>query len=154
MEPPDVGCYDRRVMSYKEKRAPSLVTRCRSRNPKCGSGFGGLGLQRVLGDFDQLTKRAVIRRGKISQNLAVQAHFRGFEAFHESAVGGPGSASRRVNPDLPEGAEIALFGAAIAKGILAAMVNGIGGVTIKFRTAHPEALGCPDHSCAPLSGCR
>jgi hypothetical protein len=35
---------------------------------------------------------------------------------------------------------------------LAAMINGIGRVTVKFGTAHPEALGGREHPFAAFAG--
>ena len=34
---------------------------------------------------------------------------------------------------------------------VASVVNGVGGVTVKFGAAQPEAFGGPDHSCAALA---
>jgi hypothetical protein len=116
------------------------------------SGFGGLGFQRVLGDFHQLTKGAGVCGRKIREHLAVEGHFRGFEPFHKPAVSHPGGANGGVDADLPESAESPLLHPAIAESVLAAMINGIGGIAIEFGTAHPEAFGGPDHSGAPFAG--
>src|SRR6185437_6855991 len=112
----------------------------------------GLGPERVLGDLDQLAKRGVVLRGDVGQHLAVERDLRGLQTFHEPAVGQSGGTSGGIDADLPERAEIALLGLSIAVGVLTAMIDRIGGVTVKFRAAHPEAFGGPDHSGAALAG--
>src|SRR5688572_1951660 len=110
-------------------------------------GLRSLGLQRVLGGGDQVVKGRAIGRGDVSQNLAIQTDLRRFQALHEAAVSNARGARGRVDANLPEGAIIALLGLAIAEGVLPAMIERIGCITVKFAAAHPEALGgfnCPD----------
>ncbi len=112
----------------------------------------GLVLERVLGDFNQLIKRCGVLRGDVGQNFSVERAFRGFEAFHESAVSQTGGARRGVNADLPEITEIAFLGAAVAIGVLTAMVNGVAGVAIQFGTFETEAFGRRQHPFATFAG--
>ncbi len=88
-------------------------------------GLGGFRLQGVLGDFDQFAKRGRIGRSDIRQNLAVERDLGGLEPFHKAAVSSPGGTDSSINPDLPQGTEIPLFGSAVTVGVLAPMINGI-----------------------------
>ena len=130
---------------------PFCCSKIENRNLENRLSLRGFGLQRVLGDLDQLSKRRVVGGRDVSEDFAVEGDFGGFEAFHEAAVGGAGGASGGVNANLPQRAEVTLLGAAIAEGILPAMIDGVGGIAIKFRAAHPEAFGGPDHSSAALA---
>ncbi len=89
--------------------------------------------------------------GEVGEDLAVESDFGRLETFHKTAVGDASGAGCGINANLPQGAEGSLFGAAIAKGVLPAMINGIGGVAVKFGTTHPEALGGADHSGAAFA---
>src|SRR6478609_10717666 len=102
-------------------------------------GLRVLGLQRVLGGGDQFIKRAVIRRGDVGEDLAIQTDLRGLQTLHETAVSHARRASSRVDANLPQRAVIALLGLAIAEGVLPAVIERIGGVAIKFAATHPEA---------------
>src|SRR3974390_2645143 len=95
-------------------------------------GGGGLVFERGLGSVDDFAKRGGIGGGDVGDDLAVEGDFRGLEAFHKSAVGQASFADGGIDARLPEVAEGALFGAAIAVGVLPAMVNGVGGVAVKF----------------------
>ena len=66
----------------------------------------------------------------------------------------PGGAGGGVDARLPEIPEGALLSAAVAISVLTPVIDGIGGVAIKFRAAHPEAFGSPDHSGAAFAGGR
>src|ERR1051325_3305031 len=115
-------------------------------------GGGGLVLEGGFGDVHDFGEGGGVSGGDVGQRFAVKDAFRGFEAFHEAAVGQAGFANGGVDADLPKVTEGAFFNAAIAIGVLSAMVNGVGSVTVKFGAAHPEAFGGPDHSCAALAG--
>src|SRR5579872_1128872 len=123
-----------------------------SRNCGFRSGLGGLGLQRVLGDFHQLAKGGVVRGGDVREDLPVQGDFRGLQPFHEPAVGGAGAAGRGVDAYLPELAEGALLHLPVAKGILLGMIGRVGGVTVKFGAAAAKALGGFDRADAAFAG--
>ena len=97
-------------------------------------------------------KRRRIGRGDIRQHLAVERDLGGLEPFHEAAVGRPGSAGGGVDTDLPERPEIALLGLAVAVGVGAAVVNGVGRIAVKFGAAHPEAFGGCYHPFAAFAG--
>src|SRR6185312_15747150 len=112
----------------------------------------GFGLERILGDLDQFAKRRVVLRGDVGKHLAVERDLCGFQTLHEPAVGQSGGTGGGVDADLPERAEIALLCFAVAVGVLTAVIDRVGGVTVKFRAAHPEAFGGPDHSGAALAG--
>ena len=103
-----------------------------NRNLENRLSLRGFGLQRVLGDLDQLGKRRAIRGRDVGEDFAVEGDFGGFEAFHEAAIGGAGGASGGVDTNLPQRAEVALLGAAVAEGVLPAVIDGVGGVAIKF----------------------
>src|SRR5213078_3024094 len=105
------------------------------------SGLGRFGLERALRELDQFAKRGGILRRDVGQDFAVQADLGGLEAFYETAVSRAGGAGARVDADLPKRAEGPLLGLAIAEGISAPMIQGIGGVTVKFGAAHAKALG-------------
>src|SRR5688572_18209934 len=110
-------------------------------------GLRSLGLQRVLGGGDQFIKGAAVGRGDVSEDLAIQTDLRRLETFHKTAVSHARGAGGGVDANLPKRAVIALFGLAIAEGVLAAVVERIGCIAIKFAAAHPKALGgfnCPD----------
>ena len=92
--------------------------------------------------------------GDVSEDLAVENDFGRFQAFHESAVGQAGFANGGVNADLPEVTERALFGAAIAIRVLATVIDGVRGVTVKFGALEAEALGSGKHSPATFAGGR
>src|SRR5262245_14131922 len=99
------------------------------------------GLQRVLGNLDEFTKTRVVRRGDVGNDLAIQTHLRGLQSFHESAVSCAGSTGGRVDANLPERAESAFLGLAIAESVLAAMVQRVRGIAIQFGPAHAKAFG-------------
>src|SRR5580693_4097185 len=105
----------------------------------CQSG-AGLVLKCVFRDVDQFSKCRCVLRRDISQNFPVERTFRGFQAFHETAVSQAGGTRCGVDSDLPEVAERALFDATVAIGVLAAVVNGIGRVSVKFGALEAEAL--------------
>src|SRR5437867_3907252 len=92
----------------------------------------GLGLQASLCNSDQFAKSRRIGRGQIRDYLAIQGHSGRLQPFDEPAVRDPGRASGGVDADLPEGAKSAFFGPAVAEGVLAAMIDGIRGITVKF----------------------
>jgi len=116
------------------------------------SSFGGFGLQRGLGDFDQFGKRSRIGGGEVGQDFAVERDLGGLQAFHEAAVGCAGGAGGGIDADLPEGAESAFLDAAVAEGVGAAVVNGIGGIAVEFGAAHPVAFGGCYHPFAAFAG--
>src|SRR5207237_9513484 len=91
----------------------------------CFRGLRSLGLQRVLGGADQFVKGGGIGRGEVSEDLAIQTDLRGFQTSHETAVSHASSTGSGVNSDLPKRPIVALFGLAIAKGILPAMIERI-----------------------------
>src|SRR5436305_1729331 len=93
--------------------------------------FRRLGLQRVLGGGDQFVKSGRVCRGEVSQHFAVETDLRGLQASHETTVSHASGARGGVNANLPQHAIIALLGLAIAKSVLAAMIERIGCVTIK-----------------------
>lgn len=111
------------------------------RNSNSPSGLGGFGLQRSLGDFDKLAESGGVSSGKISDDFAIKHDLRSFESLHKSAVGQTGGAGGGVDANLPEHAEITFLGLAIAEGVLASMIERIGGVSVKFGPAHAKALG-------------
>jgi len=117
-----------------------------------GSGLGSLGLQRIEGDFDQLVKSRGIRGRDIGEDLAIERHLGRLESFHEAAVSGPSRARCRVDADLPQRPEGALFSAAVPVSVLSAVIHSIGSVAIKLRAPHPEAFGGPDHPCPAFAG--
>src|SRR5204863_4360518 len=86
------------------------------------------------------------------KNLAVERAFGGFEAFHEAAVGQAGGADGGVDADLPEVTESALLGAAIAVGVLAAVVDGVGRVAIQFGAPQAKAFRGGNHPFAAFAG--
>ncbi|MPN02394.1 hypothetical protein SDC9_149610 [bioreactor metagenome] len=116
--------------------------------------LGGFGFQSVLGNFDQGAKSGVVGRSDIGKDLAIKGHLGGLQAFHEAAVGGAGRAGGGIDADLPQIAEGAFLNAAIAIGILAAVINSVRGVTVKLRTAHPVAFSGVDHPCSAFAGGR
>lgn len=115
-------------------------------------GLGRLGLEGALGHLHQFVESGVIGGGDIGEHLTVDADLGGFEAFHEAAVGEACGAGGGVDSDLPEAAEVALFVATIAVGVLAAVVDSVGGVAIEFRTAEAVALGGLQHALAAFPG--
>src|SRR5450756_234857 len=93
--------------------------------------FHAFGLERVLGDFHQVSKRGGIGGGEVGEDLAVERDFRGLEAFNKTAVGDAGGAGGGVDAHLPEITEGAFLDATVAVGILPGMINGVGGVAVK-----------------------
>jgi hypothetical protein len=87
-------------------------------------GGGGLGLQRVLGLFDQGIKGHLVANRDIGQDLAVQFDVRGLEAFDEAAVADAGVAAGGVETDDPQAAEFTLLFLAIAVGVLPRVLDG------------------------------
>src|SRR6516225_7016194 len=81
---------------------PFCCSKIENRNLENRLSLRGFGLQRVLGDLDQLSKRRVVGGRDVSEDFAVEGDFGGFEAFHEAAVGGAGGASGGVNANLPQ----------------------------------------------------
>ena len=118
---------------------------------KCLS-LGGFGLQGIPGDFNQLGKGRGVGCGKVSQDLAIDGNLGRFESFHETAVSYPGCTRGGIDTDLPQCPESAFFGAAIAEGVLAAVIDGIRGIALEFGAAHPEAFGGTDHPGTALAG--
>ena len=53
---------------------------------------------------------------------------------------------------MPQCAEVALLGLAVAVSVNAAVVNSVGRVAVKLGAAHPEALGGADHPGAAFAG--
>ena len=89
---------------------------------------------------------------KVSEDFPIQCHAFLFKPVHEFAVRESVAMSRGSDSHLPERAEIALLGLAIAEGVLPSVINRIGSVAIKFGAAHPEALGGCDHPFAAFAG--
>ena len=69
----------------------------------------GLGLQRVLGLFDQGIKGHLIADGDVGQHLAVEADIGGLETLDEAAVADAGTAAGGVQADDPQSADLALL---------------------------------------------
>ena len=111
-----------------------------------------LRLQSVLRDFYQVRERGVVGGGDIREDLAVQSDLGSLQAFHEAAVSSAGGTSGGIDANLPQRTEGPLLGAAVAERVLAAVIDSVRGVAVKFGTAHPEALGGSDHSCAAFAG--
>ena len=137
-----------------ENRRPIKAARfqIKLRNANLPSSLGGFGLQRGLGDFDQLAESGVVSSRKISDDFAVQRDLRSLESFHKSAVGQTGGAGGGVDANLPEHAEIPLLGFAVAEGVLASVIERVGGVTVKFGAAHSKAFGGFDRADAAFAG--
>src|SRR5229473_1568508 len=133
--------------------APIPASRRVPRTRRLSLGLGGsLGFQGGGSDLEQFRKSGGVRGGHVSKNFTVQRAVGGFQALDEAAVGGAGGAGGGIDADLPQGAKIPFFCLTIAEGVLAAMVHGVGGVAVKFRAPHPEALGGSEHSGSALSG--
>ena len=99
--------------------------------------------------FHKLAKSRFVRSGQMGQQLAVHFDFGGPQSFHESAVTQAGRAGRRVDANLPKSAKRAFFVLPISIGVLTPMIQGVGGIPIKFGTAKSKALGgtqCPPPS--------
>jgi hypothetical protein len=115
---------------------------------QCGAG---LGLERGFGDGNQLREGCAVLRGDVGENLAIQRAFGGLKTFHEAAIRKAGSADRGVNADLPQIAELAFFAAAVAIGVLAAVINGVRSVTVQFAALEAKALRGANHSRAAFA---
>jgi len=128
----------------KEKRA-TIAGRPRriiySMRLSLGQNGAGLVLQRVLGDVDDFEERGVVGRSEIRNDLAVEFALGGNQAFDETAVGDAGGAGSGVDTRLPEVTIDALLRAAIAVGVLAAVIHGVRRVAVKFGALKAEALG-------------
>src|SRR5260221_579077 len=94
--------------------------------------FGRFGFEGVLRNLDEFAESAGVGGGEVRQDFAVEGDFGGFEAFDETAVGQSGGPSGRVDADLPEITEGPFFYAAIAEGVLPAVVDGIRSITVQF----------------------
>ena len=90
-------------------------------------------LQRGFGDVHDFGERGGVGRGDVRQNLAIELAFGRVEAFDKAAVGQTEFANGGVDAGLPEITEGALFAAAIAVGVLPAVVNGVETVPLRFR---------------------
>jgi hypothetical protein len=128
--------------STKQKAFPRMETP--SKLIYCLLRFGGgfcLGFEGVSSQFYEFAEGARISGGDVRENFAVEFYFGGFQTFHKAAVGHASGAGRSVDTNLPESAVVALFGLAIAKCILASVIQSVGCVTVQFGTAHPKAFG-------------
>lgn len=74
------------------------------------SGLGRFCLQRVLRNLHQFGEGGVVRGGEVSERLAIERDLGSFQPLDEAAVGETGGAGSGVDADLPERAEVALFG--------------------------------------------
>ena len=117
-----------------------------------GQGSGRLVLERGFDEVDDFAKRDGVGSSEISEHLAVDLDLRGFDTFHETAVGQAEVTDGSVDTDLPEVTVIALFRFAIAVSVLAAVVNGVGRVAVKFGTFETEAFGRRQHSLTAFTG--
>src|SRR5262249_40472091 len=116
------------------------------------SGFRRFGLQGVLRYCYQFLECSAVRCREVGDDFPIERYFGGFQSFDKPAVRDSSGAGGGVDSNLPERAEISFFGAAIAKSILPAMIDGIGGIPVEFRTPHPEAFGGPNHSSPSFAG--
>src|ERR1035441_706477 len=84
----------------------------------------GLGLQRVLGLYDQGFKRDFVAHGNVRKDLAVELDIGGAEAFNEAVVAEAGGTAGGVEAHNPQGSPIALFFPAVTVGILPGVLDG------------------------------
>ena len=63
--------------------------------------LGGFGLQRFLGDLDQLTKGRLIGGGDVREDLAIQFDLGRLQPFDKTAVGDSVGPSGGIDADLP-----------------------------------------------------
>ena len=101
----------------------------------------GLGLQRVLGLFDQGIKGHLIADGDVGQHLAVEADIGGLETLDEAAVADAGTAAGGVQADDPQSADLALLLLAIAVGVLPGVLDSVFGVAEELLLIAEVALG-------------
>lgn len=97
--------------------------------------------------FHKLAESGFVRSGQMSQHLAVHFDSGGLQSFYESAVTQSGRARCRIDADLPKSAKSAFLIFSISIGILAPVIQGVGGIPIKFGTTKAKALGGPQ--CPP-----
>lgn len=101
--------------------------------------------------FHKLAESGLVRSGQMSQQLAVHFDSGGLQSFYEAAVTQSGRARRRVDANLPKSAKRAFLIFSISIGILAPVIQGVGGISIKFGTTKAKALGGPQCPPAALS---
>jgi len=106
-----------------------------------GQNGAGLVLQRVLGDVDDFEERGVVGRSEIRNDLAVEFALGSNQAFDETAVSDASGARGGVDARLPEVTIDAFLRAAIAVGVLSAVIDGVGRVAVKFGALEAIALG-------------
>ena len=128
----------------KEKRA-TIAGRPRrmicSQRLSLGQNGAGLVLQRVLGNVDDFEERGVVGRSEIRNDLAVEFALGSNQAFDETAVSDASGARGGVDARLPKVTIDAFLRAAIAVGVLAAVIDGVRRVAVKFGALKAEALG-------------
>src|ERR1043166_6795562 len=113
---------------------------------------GGFGLQRILGEFDDLRKAGCVLCRDVRKNLSIERALRCFESLHESAVGQAGFTHGSIDACLPEITELTLAALAITIGVLTSVVDCIGRVAVKLRALEAKALGGTNHSRASFAG--
>ena len=111
-----------------------------------------LGLERVLREVHDFEERGAVGRGEIGNDFAIKFALGGNQTFDETAVSNASFARGGVDARLPEIAINALLRAAIAVGVLTAVVNGVGRVAVKFGTFETEAFGSRQHSLTAFTG--
>ena len=141
-------------MEEKQNGRPLLVARVDflSKRLSLGQNGAGLVLERVLRDIHDFKECGVVGRSEIRNDFAVEFALRGDQAFDEAAVGDAGFAGGGIDARLPEVAVNALFCAAIALGVLPAVIHGVGSVAVKFGALEAEALGRRQHPFATFAG--
>src|ERR1043166_3088507 len=113
---------------------------------------GGFGLQRILGDFDDLRKAGCVLCRDVRKNLSIKRALRSLQSFHEAAIGQTGFAHRGIDARLPQITEFTLAALAITIGVLTSVVDCIGSVAVKLRALEAKALGGTNHSRASFAG--
>ena len=102
-------------------------------------GFLVFGFERGFRLIEDDFKSGFIGDGEIGKDLAIDLNIRGFDAFHEAAVGEAERAGGGVDALLPEHPEIAFPRLAVAIGPSFGLHHGILGVTEEFGTTTAEA---------------
>ena len=110
-----------------------------------------------LGEF---SKSGNVVDGDVGQNFAVHFDAGHLETVHQTAVRDTAGAGSRIDAGNPQGAEIALFGAAVSVGIvlgvmesfLSATYAAAAGATVAFNGFHQSATFFNGNSAALNSG--
>ena len=101
-----------------------------------------LRLQGFFGLFDQPFKGLFVANGQISQDLAIERDFRGFQTFLKTAVADALGSASGIDTDDPKLTHRPFLNAPIAISVLQSVIDRFFSVLVETRLVAEVALAC------------